>query len=309
MTDILFGLTSKECGSKCETNTDCNFSSYNSVTKMCILYKACSKYDFEQTDFITSEKSCGPGWKLVIIGGEHPEVDDLSPDPVASNSIEVLDLLNPNNICQDLNNHPLEIQSAFGQQIDENMPLVCGGNDNREKGRSFNKCYYLGDSEPAAEIQRKSFASTIGYNNSLIVFGGYDYASYAGSLDTIEEIRPPKAEIVGQLPFKFSYGCAIGLDNTTVFLIGGDQNGKVSNKTWVGVTWNWDLWTPGAELNTPRRDHGCAIIKDIGIVVMGGVDMSRHLDSWNWLKSVEILPFENMMFMPKKFDHGKIRTY
>lgn len=285
---------------------------------MCILYKDCRRFLFEANDFITNDKNCGsevskPGWKLVVVGGEHPEAGDTSRDPVASNSIEVLDLLNPNNVCQPLKNHPLRLQNAYGEKIDDNMPLICGGNSNEYKKRSHSKCFYLGDSdpfypEPAVNLyEGKSHASTISYENALIVFGGYDYTGYGGkyeSYDTIEKIQPGSAEnTVGYLPFTFAYGCAVQV-GVSVYLIGGEQNEQVTNQTWVGgISRYWDDWTQGVELNTPRKDHGCAVINGVGIIVMGGVDSSDI--PWDYLKTVEILTYDQGALSTTEFDYGK----
>ena len=292
--DFLLGLTNPECGSKCETNLECNFYSYNTATQMCFLYDDCSDIDLDQQDFTTSVNKCGPGWKLLVVGGE-----DLK-NGEALNSIKVIDVENPKNVCQDWTDHPQRIKGAFGDKIDEKGPLICGGYQGLI---SNSKCFYLGDSEPAVHIQNKSFASTFSYNNSLLVFGGY----FDGDdLNTIEEIRPPNAEIVGNLPFNFTNGCVVGIERT-IFLVAGIQNGKVSNKTWLGHTRNWELWLKGPELLQPRKDHGCAFLKDFGVVVIGGMDPNDPGANMH-RKSVEVL-LESGGRGPTKFVNGEILNF
>ena len=80
----------------------------------------------------------------------------------------------------------------------------------------------------------------------------------------------------------------IQYDEKSIYIIGGFQNGSISNKTWIVDPTNEFQITEGPSLNKGRYSHGCAKMTLNGrtiLVVAGG---------FGALDSVEILdPSEN----------------
>ena len=56
--------------------------------------------------------------------------------------IEVIDILNPNVICEPKQNYPLEVYGATGNLIRNNIPLICGGWDGTNN--IVFQCYIIG---------------------------------------------------------------------------------------------------------------------------------------------------------------------
>ena len=65
----------------------------------------------------------------------------------------------------------------------------------------------------------------------------------------------------------------IQYDEKSIYIIGGDQNGSISNKTWIVDPTNEFQITEGPSLNKGRAYHGCAKMTLNGrtiLVVAGG---------------------------------------
>ena len=56
--------------------------------------------------------------------------------------IEVIDILNPNSICEPKQNYPLEVYGATGSLIKNDIPLICGGWDGTNN--IVFQCYIIG---------------------------------------------------------------------------------------------------------------------------------------------------------------------
>ena len=88
------------------------------------------------------------------------------------------------------------------------------------------------------------------------------------------------------LPFTVNDHTMVLVDPTTIYLIGGRQNGQTSNKTWIIDPTNNFQIKVGPSLNFERSSHSCSKMRIRGklyLVVAGG---------WNWkqnLDSVELL--------------------
>ena len=80
----------------------------------------------------------------------------------------------------------------------------------------------------------------------------------------------------------------IKYNENAIYLIGGKQNDKWSNKTWIIDPKNGYQIREGPSLNNVRHSHGCAkmvINNRVLLVVTGGLGTS-HTD---FLNTVEIL--------------------
>ena len=92
----------------------------------------------------------------------------------------------------------------------------------------------------------------------------------------------------------------IQYDEKSIYIIGGFQNGSISNKTWIVDPTNEFQITEGPSLNKGRYSHGCAKMTLNGrtILVVAGGNGERY----ETLDSVEILdPSGNNVWTPGMF--------
>ena len=95
------------------------------------------------------------------------------------------------------------------------------------------------------------------------------------------------------LPFTISSHCIIQYNSSTIFIIGGYQNNKISKRSWIiDLTNNFKL-REGPSLKMGRERHSCGKMEvngEIILVVAGGYgyDSEIYFDQ-NYLDSVELL--------------------
>ena len=89
------------------------------------------------------------------------------------------------------------------------------------------------------------------------------------------------------LPFEAWGHCVIKCDESTIFIIGGQQNKVLSNKTWIVNPLTGFQIKEGPPMNVRRRGHSCGKMEKDGktvLVVAGGFDESlSDLDSMEYL--------------------------
>ena len=209
---------------------------------------------------------------------------------------EIIDLINPqphvpekmcvySNIkCNFLDDIPHRIGSVGA--ILQGQPIICGG----YKSPNFcQDCFIIG--QPSIKMnmlnKRTSASSVVLNQNTLWIVGGRD-----GEFDHLcstEYVKLGQLPVQGpELPFKISSHCMVKYSDNAIYIIGGIQNGIISNKTWIVDPSNGFKMTLGPSLNTQRHGHSCGKMIANGkiiLVVAGGSDVS----SLNYLKSVEIL--------------------
>ena len=98
------------------------------------------------------------------------------------------------------------------------------------------------------------------------------------------------------LPFSISFHSMIQYDEKSIYIIGGYQNGSISNKTWIVDPTNEFQIKEGPSLKKSRCNHGCAKMTLNGrtILVVAGGAGAEH--------SVEILdPLGNNVWTPGMF--------
>jgi N-acetylneuraminic acid mutarotase len=165
-------------------------------------------------------------------------------------------------------------------------PILCGGVQN---GAYSNKCYSLENNE---WVSSASLNSARGYaaaaqlqDGKLLVTGGYDGSASLNSAEMLTE--EGWESILPSLPVIIYGHCMVTVNSTTVMVIGGEQNGRYSGKTFY-FTLGEKPWTEGPELKNKRGWHSCGKIRrnkesqEMSIIVAGGYNGS-------FLPSVEIL--------------------
>ena len=83
----------------------------------------------------------------------------------------------------------------------------------------------------------------------------------------------------------------IQYNEKSIYIIGGSQNGSISNKTWIVDPTNEFQITEGPSLNKGRAYHGCAKMTLNGrtILVVAGGFGAQESGGYGALDSVEIL--------------------
>ena len=158
--------------------------------------------------------------KLLIAGGY-----DNFPENI-TNIVEIIDLLNPAFKCKWNDERTARIGSIGG--LLQNQLLICGG-----QYHNSNNGIILQSNEELQLIDRRTFASSVVLNETrLWVCGGQDQEyNPMNSSEFISLDQPP--EDGPKLPFTVSYHCMVQVDSKSIYLIGGIQNRKQSDKTWI----------------------------------------------------------------------------
>ncbi len=182
--------------------------------------------------------------------------------------------------CQGLPNLPIVPYASFGGLILQDYPLFCGNNWTPEE-----KCFSYKDARWQKEhklmrtnesgLSLCSPSPFLQNPHSLLVVGE------GGDVNTIEHFSENYwRKDLPKLPVTLNHGCIIKINSTTVMVIGGKQNGTISDKTFF-LTKNRSVWIDGPKLLIPRYGHVCGMIQSdqasssFTPIVVGGND--NHL--------------------------------
>merc|ERR1712001_704809 len=104
--------------------------------------------------------------------------------------------------------------------------------------------------------KRERAASVALDQSTLWIVGGEDEHYHA--LRSNEFIKLGQPSVKGRdLPFTIKYHSMIQYDEKSIYIIGGDQNGSRSKKTWIVDPTNGFEIKLGPSLNNGRAYHGC----------------------------------------------------
>jgi hypothetical protein len=196
---------------------------------------------------------------------------------------EVIDLEDSNNICQDLEDYPIQVFAAVGGLLNQVYPLVCGGQPYTKS------CYIVNQPGQSSEMidERRQSASLTLNSTHLWITGGYNGN---GILKRSEFVSIGQPAVKGpDLPFAVYEHCLVIVNSSTALLCGGENNVGVFNEChYMNLVDH--SWSQGPSMMTKRYDHSCGIFKSAThqgrnvIIAAGGLD-----DYGEWLDSVEIL--------------------
>jgi len=210
---------------------------------------------------------------------------------VTTDDIEVIDLESSSTTCTNLPAFPSQIRGGIGGLQGEE-PLICGGFDSG-LGNYTNKCYLLRNGSwiqtyPLSESKAFMAISPspfINESNLFFLSGGTNQVL----LGTSEVLTTNGWEVVHpDLPVMLDAHCMVLLNETTIFVIGGNNlETRYSNETYFldSVT---GVWSAGPRLNIGRHDHSCGRIRiesgslEKSVIVVGGFE-------GNFSSSVEVL--------------------
>jgi hypothetical protein len=217
--------------------------------------------------------------KLLICGGSYPGID----------TCEVINLASSTSTCKNPPNFPAKVFAAIGGLGFKGNPIVCGG---RQNGVLSKKCYSLENNEWVSSASmnsvRDAAATAQLKDDKLLVTGGKNGSgSFLNSAEMLTE--EGWESNIPSLPVSIYAHCMVTVNSTTVMVIGGEQNGQFSGKTFY-FTFGEESWTEGPELKNKRGWHSCGKIRrnkesqEMSIIVAGG-----YVGGSSRLSSVEIL--------------------
>ena len=213
-------------------------------------------------------------------------------DDERTNIVEIINLEDPTSTCTDLSSYPLHFVGAVSTVGPNENPIICGGNT---LASSTKNCYIhegtMWNSFPSMN-EGRSFAAALPspYPNKthlLLVTGGLDDSGFSNTGEVLTEDGWQYMSKL--LPVTFNSHCAVLVNATTAFLIGGYQTNKNPSANTYFFNSENENWIDGPELWTVRGDHSCARIKKDGqssqysVIAAGG----NNFDGL--LSSVEIL--------------------
>ena len=200
----------------------------------------------------------------------------------SSRKTEIINLKNDGLTIEDCGYYPLEIDGAVGANMGS-FPAICGG---RESGSSVNQCYKLvaGEWQQFATMtSRRTFAAGMVVDNSLLIFGGYDYTGNV-RLQSTEIINGNGEVSTGpNMPTALSRHTIATVNSSTLIISGGFTNAI----SYSPLTWYYNHVTQkfheGPALMEGRRFHGSGTVVDQvtnqKIVVVAGGWNGNYLDS------------------------------
>jgi hypothetical protein len=196
-------------------------------------------------------------------------------------SSEVIDLEDASNICQNLEDYPIQVSAAVGGLLNQGDPLVCGGYPDT------NVCYVVNQPGQSSEmLEERGYPASLTLNRThLWITGGYKGNGY---LQTSEFASMGQAAVKGpDLPYAVSEHCLVGVNSSTALLCGGENNGGILNGCHY-MDLEDHSWSQGPSMMTKRVLHSCGIFKSAAhqgrnIVIAAGGYNGASMDSVEFL--------------------------
>jgi hypothetical protein len=207
------------------------------------------------------------------------------PDSTSAKS-EVIDLEDGSNICQDLDDYPIQVQGAFGGLLNQVDPLVCGG-----RVPNTNVCYVVNQPGQSSEmLEKRAYSASLTLNSThLWITGGFNGII---RLQTSEFVSIGQPSVQGpDLPYAAEGYCLVGVNSSTALLCGGEKDwgGEILNECYY-MDWEDHSWLQGPSMMTKRYHHSCGIFKSAAhqgrnvVLAAGGYNFDDYE-----LDTVEIL--------------------
>jgi hypothetical protein len=168
---------------------------------------------------------------------------------------EVIDLEDSGNICQDLEDYPIQVFGAIGGLLNQVDPLVCGGWYPYTKS-----CYIVNQPNQSSEMleERRDSASLTLNSTHLWITGG---SNGNGRLQTSEFVSIGQPAVKGpDLPYAVYRHCLVRVNSSTALLCGGYSNGQYLNECHY-MDLKDHSWSQGPSMITSRYHHSCGIFK------------------------------------------------
>ena len=216
---------------------------------------------------------------------------------------EVIDMDNTNYECSPL--HSMSTRSNAIGSLLSNQPLVCGGLKNHsDPSQVFQDCSNIANSEKNIQMIEKRYSMAgVKLNETTIwIVGGLDNRGVPLKSTEFINAENMKSTKGPDLPFAISHHCMIR-HNGSIYIIGGEKNRDMSEKTWIingNNSWDWEGPQEGpqewADILEPRKAHSCEkmILRNgtVIFVIAGGIGKDRNNKEMK-LKTTEIKSEEN----------------
>ena len=208
--------------------------------------------------------------KILIAGGCDQHYNNI-------NIVEIVDLINPNFVLKWNDDRAARFGSIGG--ILQNQPLICVGRDSNLK--NVNNGIILGSNQEIPLIKGRRLASSVVLNETrlLVTGGSYENGKDLNSSEFISLDQPP--EDGPKLPFTVYGHSMVQVDSTSIYLIGGYQDNKKSEKTWIIDAKNNFAIKEGPSMNHSRHMHSSATMRlnnKIFIIVVGYWSCRSHTE-------------------------------
>jgi hypothetical protein len=190
-----------------------------------------------------------------------------------SNSVksEVIDLDDASNICQHMEDYPIQVYGAVGGLINQVDPFICGGHP------YTTSCYIINQPGQSSEmLENRANASSLTLNSThLWITGGENSNGY---LQTSEFISIGQPAVKGpDLPYEVQLHCLVRVNSSMALLCGGENGDYLNECHYIDLEDH--SWSQGPSMITRRRSHSCGIFKSSAhqgkdvVIVAGGYAM------------------------------------
>jgi hypothetical protein len=199
---------------------------------------------------------------------------------------EVIDLEDASNICQNLEDYPIQVRGAVGGLLIQGDPLVCGGHP------FTHVCHVVNQPGQSSEmLEERYYSASLTLNSShLWITGGYNYNGN-GKLQTSEFVSFGQPSVKGpDLPYSVQRHCLVRVNSSTALLCGGYNDQYLNECHYMDLEDH--SWSQGPSMMTKRRSHSCGIFKSAAhqgrnmVIAAGGYNSAG---GYNYLDSVEFL--------------------
>ena len=194
---------------------------------------------------------------------------------------EVIDLANPEAVCQLLPNFPDQIYASTGGLINNETPLICGGS--RGGGDGATECFTIGKTEETTGIVTKMlesrlYPSSVVLDDRLWIYGGRTDTSEFVYVDgRNSEFGPDVPEGI------FDEACMVRISDTEVVIIGGGDNDGLGSETHIYDT-TTNQFTRGPDMLKKRVGHSCSLFEYQGeryVLAVSGYTSKESSEYWN----------------------------
>jgi hypothetical protein len=191
---------------------------------------------------------------------------------------EVIDLEDASNICQNLEDYPIEVYGAVGGFLNQGDPLVCAGYP------ATNVCHVVNQPGQSSEmLEERYYSASLTLNSSHLWITGGNNGNVL--LQTSEFVSIGQPAVQGpDLPYAVFGHCLVGVNSSTALLCGGENSGGYLNECHY-MDLEDHSWSQGPSMMTKRSSHSCGIFKSAAhqgrniVIAAGGYYNGDYLDS------------------------------
>ncbi len=208
-----------------------------------------------------------------------------------TNSIEIIDLENPNNTCSSLQDFPSEVYAPIGGLGSNGVPMICGGETNAKFESACFKFSNNGWKESPDMVEFVAYSSAVpspfGDSSGIFVAGGHAVGD-SDVFNYVQHFFGNRWTLASpSLPVSTWLHCMAKINSTTVISTGGAADPR---QTFIFNTASEEFgWTNGPNMRFGRQMHSCGRIRrnskscDYDVIVVGGNNQTHPI------ASVEIL--------------------